>query len=116
MTIPTDSQAAAPHCHARVITLSTSVMRFGAAFAPTHRPQRPVRVNTPPTQPLNCASIDPGCAPSSLFQNHGANCLACGESPLSAAAACCPEDYGDSQGWLCGNWGDRTMCVLVSRC
>src|ERR1700688_2246366 len=28
--IPTDSQAAAPHCHVAVITLSTAVMHFGA--------------------------------------------------------------------------------------
>ena len=76
MTIPTDSQAAAPYCHSCVITLSTAVMRFGVVSAPrcashprifavvqrTHRPQRLVRVNTAPTQSRNCASIDPGCA------------------------------------------------------
>ena len=33
MTIPTDSQAAAPHCHLIVIALSTVVMQFGRIFA-----------------------------------------------------------------------------------
>ena len=32
--LPTDSQAAAPHCHACVITLSTDVMRFDVFLAP----------------------------------------------------------------------------------
>ena len=63
--IPTDSQAAAPHCHACVITLSTDVMRFDVILAsrsargfrihaagnePSHRPRRPARVNDAPTR------------------------------------------------------------------
>ena len=131
MTIPTDSQAAAPYCHTCVITLSTAVMRFGVVSAPrcashprifavvqrTHRPQRLVRVNTAPTQSRNCASIDP-LAVRAIFidSKPRRECSASVRSPLSAAAACCPQDYGDSQGWLFGNWGDRTMRVLVSRC
>jgi hypothetical protein len=65
VAIPTDSRAAAPHCHAGVITLSTAVMRFDAVLAPRcaprlrifpgagrersqHRP--PARVNDAPTR------------------------------------------------------------------
>jgi hypothetical protein len=39
ITIPTDSRAAAPHCHAGVITLSTAVMRFDAVLAPRCAPR-----------------------------------------------------------------------------
>jgi hypothetical protein len=35
--IPTDSQAAAPHCHGTVIALSTAVMRFLRLFPPSKR-------------------------------------------------------------------------------
>src|ERR1700736_5062130 len=35
--IPTDSRAAAPHCHGTVIALSTAVMRFWRLFPPSKR-------------------------------------------------------------------------------
>jgi hypothetical protein len=40
MMIPTDSQAAAPHCHLVVIALSTVVMRFWCIFAATDASSR----------------------------------------------------------------------------
>jgi hypothetical protein len=52
--IPTDSQAAAPYCHACVITLSTDVMRFDVFLArrSAHSGEsaRPKSTIAPPTR------------------------------------------------------------------
>lgn len=86
-----DSLAAAVGCHAAVITLSTAVMRFRRVFATFHITSAP---GTIARIMLNGAQTRGG-APSSSIQNHGMDCRVTGQSPLSGAAASCPQDNGD---------------------
>jgi hypothetical protein len=66
--IPTDSQAAAPHCHADVITLSTVVMGFDAGFTGAMRPASRENLRAPGAnapsglttrQPASASCTDP---------------------------------------------------------
>jgi hypothetical protein len=71
--IPADSLAAAPHCHARVIMLSTEVMHFDMVSAPRwaarqqtcaieRAAQRHFRVNDAPTRLCALSRPSTACA------------------------------------------------------
>jgi hypothetical protein len=69
--------------------------------------RRPFRVNETATRMMR--------ARSSSIQNHGADCLGVGESPLTAAAAFSPQQTGIVMGGLFDNRGGA-LRVLDSRC
>jgi hypothetical protein len=119
--IPTDSRRAAPRCHAPVIALSTVVMHFGARFRrkPIRSAAQIPRRSEPSQRPAGSSGLTKlqrgSCARSSSIQNHGADCLGVGESPLTAAAAFSPQQTGIVMGGLFDNRGGA-LRVLDSRC
>jgi hypothetical protein len=111
--IPTDSRGDAPHCHARVIALSTVVMRFGmrgrcfGIVNPDETAHERLAVGWTSRCDLRDSSI----------QNHSSDCAFCGEEPLSAAVASSSQLItGFVMGGLFDNRGDRARFARGLRC
>jgi hypothetical protein len=140
IVIPTDSQRAAPHCHAAVIALSTVVMRFREIFGRiTHSASKKSAIDrcagsvatglTMRQRQRHCGESRSGAGSEtrsshSSIQNHGADCSAGSQSPLSdTAATLCPRrpktrrpKKRTGAGPASDQGRGRAMRILASRC
>jgi hypothetical protein len=103
--IPADSRGAALRCHARVIALSTAVVRFQAAFG----------AKVSPCDVGFGERLRGNQFKSSRIQNQGSGLAARIDAPLIGAIACYRQNYGAGRHRF-DRVRDKTMQVLELQC